>query len=257
MLEAYFDESGTHADSPVMCVSGFLFNPRNRRGLEKEWRAELQRVQQSYRNVKHFHMKELAPGGGQFRDVPNEERQAIERRLVEIINLRKTYGFTAAVSETEFFATMPPNWIASWGQPYTTCVRLCLQYMGHWADRNRYYGQIAYVFENGHRHQFEAEQLLRTIAADPEAARQIRYGSHRFADKRLVLALQAADVMAWQFHRMAVVTEIKGERPIRQALRSLGKGRGTDSANQCDFLRGERLRRLLAENPVPGTGPTT
>jgi hypothetical protein len=44
VMEAYFDESGTHSGSPVMCVSGCLFNPRNCRKLIKEWRAELAKI---------------------------------------------------------------------------------------------------------------------------------------------------------------------------------------------------------------------
>ncbi len=40
-IEAYFDESGTHAGSPFLCVAGYLFEATKRREFDTEWRTML------------------------------------------------------------------------------------------------------------------------------------------------------------------------------------------------------------------------
>ena len=37
MIEAYLDESGTHAGAPVLCVAGYAGNRRQWKNFGKEW----------------------------------------------------------------------------------------------------------------------------------------------------------------------------------------------------------------------------
>ncbi len=76
------------------------------------------------------------------------------------------------------------------------CVRLCIHHIGDWAEKHRYYGPIAYFFESGTANEPEADALLHAMSVDPEMKKRIRYGSHTFADKRVALRLQLADVGA-------------------------------------------------------------
>ncbi|MBZ5557572.1 MAG: DUF3800 domain-containing protein [Acidobacteriia bacterium] len=250
MMEAYFDESGTHTGSPVMCVAGFLFNPRNCRALERQWRSKLETVRRKHPKVKYFHMKELAPGGGQFLGVPDDERQEIERHLVGLINQRKTYGIVVATKPDDFYNTMPTKWIEQYGHAYTTLCRHCVHVMGHWADKHHHHGRIAYFFESGAQHQAETNGLLAGIASDAVWSKKLRYGSHTFADKRVVLPLQAADVGAWQFVKFEIDTRINQRRPARKSLVALMGGRGDDSAYQLQYLTADNLKGLLAANPI-------
>ena len=41
MLQAYFDESGTHVGAPALVVAGYLFEPDPCLALAREWRAGL------------------------------------------------------------------------------------------------------------------------------------------------------------------------------------------------------------------------
>ena len=41
LMEAYFDESGTHEGSPFVCVAGYLFEKGNAAALNADWRAML------------------------------------------------------------------------------------------------------------------------------------------------------------------------------------------------------------------------
>jgi hypothetical protein len=42
VMEAYFDESGTHEGSPFVCVAGYLFEKGIANALDVSWRAMLQ-----------------------------------------------------------------------------------------------------------------------------------------------------------------------------------------------------------------------
>ena len=54
MMEAYFDESGTHDGSPVACVAGYLLTEDNARHFNREWNRDLSEFGLTY-----FHAKEL------------------------------------------------------------------------------------------------------------------------------------------------------------------------------------------------------
>ena len=70
MMEAYFDESGTHDSSPVMCVAGYLFSAEQAARLDLEWADVLDRYKLS-----HFHAADCAHGVGEFK---NLDRRAAE-----------------------------------------------------------------------------------------------------------------------------------------------------------------------------------
>ena len=41
MVEVYFDESGTHDGSPVMCIAGYVFSADQALHLDREWSSVL------------------------------------------------------------------------------------------------------------------------------------------------------------------------------------------------------------------------
>src|ERR1700686_2693669 len=63
LVEAYFDESGTHQGSPIMCVAGYLFSPEQCKRFSEEWSAVLKEY-----GLPYFRMSECAHGTGVFSD---------------------------------------------------------------------------------------------------------------------------------------------------------------------------------------------
>lgn len=57
LIEAYFDESGTHDGSPVMVIGGFLIESEEARKLELAWKVMLDRY-----GIEFFHMTDCALG---------------------------------------------------------------------------------------------------------------------------------------------------------------------------------------------------
>jgi hypothetical protein len=62
LVEAYFDESGTQRDSPIMCVAGYLFSPEQCRKFDEEWAEVLREFELPY-----FRMSECAHATRAFR----------------------------------------------------------------------------------------------------------------------------------------------------------------------------------------------
>lgn len=97
MMEAYFDESGTHSGSPAMCVAGYLFDAEQCRLFDDEWKLMLKRF-----GLEYFHMAECAAGTGEFSKLTAQERIEAETRAIGIIKRRITVGFVASGTEPEF-----------------------------------------------------------------------------------------------------------------------------------------------------------
>jgi hypothetical protein len=216
MMEAYFDESGTHHTSPVMAVAGYLLRPDACLRLQYDWQECLR----SY-GLPYFRMSECANGAGAFSKIPMDQRISIERRLIETIKLRTEVGFACSVIVEEFNKLTHESFRKSFGSAYTMCCNWCIHEVGQWAERSGYNGKIAYFFESGHDEQNETNRILARIAIHPELKDAYRYASHTFAEKRLVVPLQAADILAWQWHSAAKRLLKDPEAIARKDLKNL------------------------------------
>jgi hypothetical protein len=98
------------------------------------------------------------------------------------------------------YEAVMPNDPQITGSPYSFCAHACLTAVRSWADQTNYAGGIAYFFESGHRSQSEADGIMKRLFQQSQLKASHRYASHAFADKRNLRPLQAADLIAWQWH---------------------------------------------------------
>jgi hypothetical protein len=69
-----------------------------------------------------------------------------------------------------------------------------------WLFRNPRPGKAAYFFEAGHRSQAQANSIMQEIFSLPQRRDEYQYGDHAFVDKEGTPAVQAADLLAWQWY---------------------------------------------------------
>jgi hypothetical protein len=112
MMEAYFDESGTHAGSPVMCVAGYLLSEEQALHLDREWAETLTEF-----GVSCFHMADCAHSVEEFIGMDPRKRKDLLVRLIGIINRRVEIGIAVSISETDFGRIDAPKWKR--GGPYS------------------------------------------------------------------------------------------------------------------------------------------
>lgn len=188
----YFDESGTHHGSKLMTVAGYWFDSQQAVRFARDWAKDLKRL-----GLSHAHMTDCALGFGEYRSLSMAERVKSEKLLIEHIRRRSRFGFSITVdpnSYSRIMADVP-------GAPscYTLCLMSLVHQVSRFAVANGYDGRLVYFFESGHQSANEANKYLNGIAAHgPEWVNATRYGGHAFADKRVALPLQAADMFAWQ-----------------------------------------------------------
>src|SRR3954466_11795718 len=87
IAHAYFDESGTHAASSVLCVAGYAFQKREARMMAREWSAVLRRY-----GVPFFHMADCAHGNDHFASLARQQRIDLAKSLIDIIKRRAAHG---------------------------------------------------------------------------------------------------------------------------------------------------------------------
>lgn len=215
MIEAYFDESGTHGGSPAMCVAGYIYDRKNSVQIDKKWKAVLDKY-----NLPYFHMVDCAHGNRPFNRLTKEECINAAKDMIGIINEHASFGQYALVVKSIFDDKMHPH--NPWKSAYTWCCYMALQGVGEWCDRVNYQGKVAYFFESGHRFQAQANNLLDAISRSEAFRQRFRYGSHTFADKKCLRPLQSADMLAW--HAVNNVKRaLRGEHTFRKDFAELIK----------------------------------
>jgi hypothetical protein len=192
LIEAYFDESGSDANSDVLCVAGYVFEKGSCAEMDSKWQAVL-----SNYKLPFFRMSACAHGTKPFDALTLDQRIEVEKEMIRLVKQYAAYGTAVTVEPKRFDAIMPK--IPEIGSAYSFCAHSILVSVRLWADKNNYSGDIAYFFESGHRSQSQANAIMQGLFSIPRQMLAHRYASHTFADKKKVRPLQAADLLAWQW----------------------------------------------------------
>lgn len=209
-FEAYFDESGSHSGSPILCVAGYLFEKDKCRQLDLEWAEVLHGFQLPY-----FRMVDCAHGAGPFEQLNRQERIQCETLMIELVKKYMLQGFSVTVDEIQYDIWRRDEY-PLFGSAYTWCCWMSLLAVESWAEKANFDGKIAYFFEAGHDSQAESNRVMTESMDIPG----VRYASHAFAKKRDMRPLQAADMLAW--HAAKFRKEwLRGNRKPRADFRSL------------------------------------
>lgn len=191
IAEVYLDESGSHADSPIFVVAGYVFIRSKAQRFQREWGATLRRYQ-----VPHFHMKDVAHLNGHFADWDRNRSIAFETELIALTKQYSAFGFSLGLSPRDFQAVFG-NVEHIVGSMYTFCLRVVLGYVKEYFDKVSFQGSALYLFEAGHENASEANGMMQAIFDDPKNRDSYRYHGHAFLNKDAAHPLQCADLFAW------------------------------------------------------------
>lgn len=219
MLAAYFDESGTHANSPVVAVAGYVAPVSEWLRFENEWRFFLKEA-----GVDYFRMSEFENRQGPFANWNKDKRIDVLTKLLKTIQFRIHLGVGAATVIQDFEAVAhkfnPPC------SAYAFSIVQCLNFVGEWADECGHTQPIAYYFENGAGYNSEIDFWRQRILNKETTKRRYRFGSLTVIDKRDFPPLQAADILAYESYKEMCNFHLKGETPLplRKSFELLGTG---------------------------------
>lgn len=212
-LECYFDESGSHDGSPVLCVAGYLFEKSQCMELDVRWKEVLDRYRLPY-----FRMSACAHIQPPYTHLSKEECIEAEKLMIGLINEYALLGVAVAVNEHDFNTWF--DGLAPTGSAYSFCCWQVLSGIQVWIRQNNFQGEVAYFYEAGHESWSEANAHMKRIFNNPKLRTRYRYASHTFADKQKVRPLQAADMLAW--HQATQVKRwLKNNFNVRADFRAL------------------------------------
>jgi hypothetical protein len=195
--QAYFDESGSHDGAPILCVAGYIFKKSEAIKLGHEWRKVLR-----WKKLPYFHMVECAHGNGPFANLTKDERVAVQTKLIDAIKRYAIQGVAITVDPAEYatFSKRLPFKRGLYDNAYAFCAQVIMAGVSVFIERNPLIGRMAYFFEAGHSSAPQADEIMRTMLAQPAVKHQFRYAAHAFVEKQDAPQIQAADLLAWQWY---------------------------------------------------------
>jgi hypothetical protein len=222
MMQAYFDESGTHDGSPVMCLAGYLFEKDRCKELDLAWKGALDDYALPF-----FHMVDCAHRNEPFDKLSPIDCDIVARKMIALIRSHALFGMGVGFVEGDHKEVMsdmvriqlPDLPIPRPGTAYSYCCWTALNAIGLCIERNKFEGEVAYIFEAGHQHANEANQILDRIVGVPNLPSTLRYATHSFVRKECAKPLQAADILAW--HHATDIKKILAGKPRRKDYAAL------------------------------------
>jgi hypothetical protein len=212
LIEAYFDESGSHSGSSALCIAGYLFEKTECQALDLAWKRTLEKY-----HLPYFHMVDCAHGNHPFDKLDRDQRIAVESEMIQLIRQHMLFGTAITVDEVEYNGWYARERI---GSAYTYCCWQTLAGIRSWLERNNFQGEVAYFFEAGHKNHAEANAIMNMIFSQPELRSGYRYSSHAFVDKKKVRPVQTADIFAW-LHANHFKRRARGEFKPRGDFKAL------------------------------------
>ncbi len=197
MLVGYYDESGTHANSPAVCVAGLVLDEFG---------------------ITIFHMTDWEKRSKEFKGWDDEKRIELFQRLVLV--LRKTFrrGFSAPVNlsdyDNERFKSI---------RPYVFRVLQCLRSVGAWAKNAGLSEPIAHRLETGAGYNRAVDFVRQYILEERKRKDFFWFGSIALASNEECNLLQTADILAYESWKEVCNSNVPNcpGRPIREPARFL------------------------------------
>jgi hypothetical protein len=208
VLRSFLDRGARDDADGVMCVAACLFKPPKYKQFVRRWNQMLARIKPG--GVPYFHATDFFPGGGIYRGIPHQHRNAIAATLPALLNEHLYQVVAVTFHEDEFNRVASEQWKERFGSLYGVAVQMCAGALGHWANRHNYFGSIAYFCEAGQDEQPDANRVFNAMSADDALSRHIRYESHGFGRKGTIRGLEAADYFAWHWNKLDAETISRG-----------------------------------------------
>jgi hypothetical protein len=186
-VSAFFDES--HNDT-VFCVAGYIFQKARLKRFDAGWQYMLREYALPF-----FRMSACAHGNKPFDRLSRDEQIKVATKAISLIRGHASCGIAIAIERKNF--KIPKNKIVV--SPYELCAWTSLVGIAAWLAEQRETGKVAYFFEAGDAAEGHANALMHKIFSIPKLHAMYHYSSHSFIEKESCSAVQAADVLAWQF----------------------------------------------------------
>jgi len=215
MLVGYFDDSGSHTESEVIVIGGFVATSLEWLGFESQWEAALKEFE-----IGMFRMSKWSNRAPPF-DWPDEKRHACLARLINIIADRSLMSFGVALPMASYGKLLSPLAQQSIS-PYGLAAEFVF---GAVAEEIRDAdAKVAYIFESGSPGSSGMKEAFDKSMSVPSIKKEFHLASLTFLDKRNVLQLQAADIVAYEIYReFSRPSATKWRKPLQELIKRISR----------------------------------
>jgi hypothetical protein len=196
-ISAYFDESGTHSNSRVLTVAGYLSLESEWIQFSKEWRNILSEF-----NIDAFHMTDWVSHTRHFKKWTDDQRWECYRRLTDTINRYALLGVGTCLPLDRYELVFKAKGGRFPGVAYGMAATGCFLAVADMLRDLGMDGKVTYIFGNGAQGKGKILQGFNANFKDRESRDEFRLGSLSFMWIKEQLPLQAADILAHELYRV-------------------------------------------------------
>jgi hypothetical protein len=197
LLKAFIDDSGSGGDSTWYVLAGYLGTVEGWDSFDSQW-TEVLHAHPTIEYFKASEAESLRPDG-QWARVTKEQRDTKLDALIEVIGRCARRSICVRIRQRDYDAIVKGNLPKMWDSPYYILFTIAV---GAAITIERLDGEsedVEFVFDSDHRHRRQFDLMLpplkRMESVDGRFVNAVR------RDERMVLPLQAADLLAWQTRR--------------------------------------------------------
>jgi uncharacterized protein DUF3800 len=195
ILTAYYDESGTHAESPATVLAGFVGDTNDWVDFEIEWAKVLKA-----HKITHVRAKHLFHRQNQHKDWSWDQADELIAAILYLLQERKHMFASKTVLREDdykmFYVAGGPEKKERLDTRYGLCFRSLLHFIPEVQKLSGAHS-INFVLEDGHKNAGDALRVYQEIRNDKTFPWRDVLASFSLGQKQASPALQAADFLAY------------------------------------------------------------
>jgi uncharacterized protein DUF3800 len=197
-VTCYCDDSGSHEEAAIAVVGGTLMNKPSFIDFDLNWRDILREFR-----IDGVHMKDFVRPYGKHVTMKREMKIALFTSAVKAILTHCIYTFSVSVPQTDYKSLLSKRIYREVMGAYTMAFFATIIMNTVIANETGYRNRIAYLVDKGSDHHYEQMNAAHTVVLEWEKYKAIesRVGPLAADLDDNMTALQAADVIAWSYHR--------------------------------------------------------
>ena len=249
LLKAYFDESGTHNRSAVVCIAGFVGTCDSWQKMESDW-LELLGEFQPY-GVRYFHTSELLAQEGQFAHIDKPKGNYFFKQAAKIIrDAGVSPVFSAAVRHDWEQTVGDEVFLERFPEPFYLCFEDVMQTLRNWTKRQNINEKVAPMFASSPNYSAQMQKIGKACQSKSWYADHL--GTIAFGSMEDHIPLQAADYLAhqmcWEIEKNhGVVTGMRKPSGRTEALHLM-----TSKAITGHWFYGDHLESVVRQFKLTG-----
>jgi len=253
-LTVYFDDSGTHNESPITVIGGWIAPIQQWKKFIKEWNKAKAEYGFGELHTANFMFNNKNSEFADKDEWNDAKKKIVLQRLESIILQRVSHGFCLRVVKKDHSELIPQELKKTVGNfPYTYALRGAIGFMENWRKKIGITEPTEYIFDTMtkgaakteiNRVFEEAIQMENTLHKYG-----IYKGWHSFRDSEEILPLQAADMLAWLSLRAYMYEHNRSSMP-QFAIETWNRLLLSKKLYAKAQTR-ENLREFMSKNPKP------